>query len=583
MGGIYGNRRRYRIAISYLGKYDVLQKDRMTQLAENVDIDAIADSIAALGGGYIKTAELIESKGRYLDYADDPVRFAKEVLGIELTEDVKAMLESVRDNRITVARSATGTGKSHGASVSACWFFKCFKDSRVYTTATPFENVTILWSELSSMIKKNKQVFTGDKITNFHIERNPKDFITSLTVPTVGTDAEKEGKFSGKHHKHMLFIVDEGDTAPDFAYKGIEGCMSGGIVRLLILFNPRYEAGRPYRLERDKEANVIHLSAFNHPNVISGEDVIPGAVNRETTVQRINKWCRPLAKDEEETSECFVLPEFLENATAVFEKGDGIYPPLKAGVYVVQEPAFHYMVRGEYPPQPARQLISREWVNKARSRYDVYVSQNGDIPPFGISPVIGGDIAEYGTDKNSCCRRYGGYVPPLKLWGGIDTISTAERFRDEYILWNASIAFIDATGVGSGVAPMMIKLGCSARSVKVSERPTEECELGEFAQLRDQLYWRCREWLKKDMAMLPPDEDLIQELLTPTYSVVNGRVKVMSKNPTTVHATTGSGKVCMRELLKRSPDRMEALIMTFFPDTPESEESHYGDLGEVFH
>ena len=51
--------------------------------------------------------------------------------------------------------------------------------------------------------------------------------------------------------------------------------------------------------------------------------------------------------------------------------------------------------------------------------------------------------------------------------------------------------------------------------------------------------------------MLPPDEDLLEELKIPTYEVVKGKVKIM-------------GKQTMRELLKRSPDRAEALIMTFY-------------------
>jgi hypothetical protein len=54
--------------------------------------------------------------------------------------------------------------------------------------------------------------------------------------------------------------------------------------------------------------------------------------------------------------------------------------------------------------------------------------------------------------------------------------------------------------------------------------------------------------------MLPPDEQLIEELQTPTYEVPSGKIKVMKKET-------------MRELLKKSPDRADALCLTFFnPD-----------------
>ena len=504
--------------------------------------------------------ELNSGLNNYTKYQGDPVGFAKDILGIAvITDDVARMLESVRDNRVTVARSATGTGKTYGAMVVSTWFYKCFPDSRVYTTANPHENNKLLWSEIGGIAAKQPALFSDDKITDFNIERSKKDFITSLTVPTTGTDAAKEGKFSGKHSPYMLFVVDEGDTVPDFAYRGIEGCMSGGlIVRLLIMYNPRAEAGTPYRMEREGTANIIHLSAFNHPNVITGEHIIPGAVSREITVQRINEWARPLVEGEDRTADCFDLPEFLEGSTAKRMKGDGEYPPLIPGTYEVREQPFHYIVLGQYPPQPAQQLISREWVNLARSRYEAYLSEHGNIPPAGIVPVMGGDIAEYGADSNCRCLRYGGYVPPLLLWGGMDVESTGDRMAEEHKTYDVSTTYIDATGLGAGVAPHMVRLGCSAIGVKVAERAPKDCEFGTFRQLGDQLYWLMREWLRTDNgAMLPPDEELIQELLTPTYMITNGVVKIMPKSPT-------EGKVCMRDLLKRSPDRMEALRMTFF-------------------
>ena len=522
-------------------------------------LDQFANHLAAIFP--ISDIERAVNQVDYTQYQSDPVKFIQDQLNIRLTDDIAKMAESVRDNRITVARSATGTGKSHGASAISIWFYKSFPDSRVYTTANPYENQKILWGELSSMAE-NSNLFETDKITTMHIERSAKDFITALTVPTTGTDEVREGKFSGKHHEHMLFIVDEGDTVPDFAYRGIEGCMSGGHVRLLILFNPRYEAGEPYRHERDKTANIIHLSAFNHPNVITGQDIIPGAVNREVTVQRINEWCRPLAEGEKQSVNTFELPRFLEGATARKKGTSEGYPPLKSGYYFVNEQSFFYMVLGQYSPMPPQQLISREWINNARARWDSYVALHGEIPPEGVRPIQGLDIAEFGADYNVSCFRYGGFVPRLKLWNGMDTVETTTKGADEYHQHNALRANVDATGVGAGIAPGMKRLKCIAIAVKVAERPTIECELGEFMQLRDQLWWSCREWLKTDPgAMLPPDEDLIQELVTPTYEITRGKIKIMPKSRT-------EGKVCMKELLKRSPDRAEGLIMTFAPEAP---------------
>jgi hypothetical protein len=125
--------------------------------------------------------------------------------------------------------------------------------------------------------------------------------------------------------------------------------------------------GEVYRMERVQRANVVSLSAFNHPNVVTGEDRIPGAVTRDVTVRRINEWCRRLQPGERRGSECFRLPDFLNGSIADSQSGIP-YPPLKPGDYRIMEPTFSYMVLGKYPAQAATALISKEWIARARSR-----------------------------------------------------------------------------------------------------------------------------------------------------------------------------------------------------------------------
>ncbi len=465
-------------------------------------------------------------------------------------------MESVRDNAVTVAQSANATGKTHAAARVATWFYLCFPDSQVYTAAAPPESnlKRLLWGEIGSITEKHRNLFSRSVLTNLNVQRSSASFLTGVTIPMAGSEAQREAKFSGKHAPHLLFIIDEGDAVPDDVYRGIESCMSGGHARLLVMFNPRSEQGEVYRMIRDKRANVVQLSAFNHPNVKDGEDRIPGAVTRETTVRRINEWCRPLSTGERTDSECFELPSFLEGATALSQSGQQ-YPALVPGYYKITEPTFSYMVIGRYPSQSANALISKEWISAARSRWDLYVQKNGEVPPVGTSGVMGLDVGEFGTDSNVACFRYGGYVERLVVWSGLDTVTTGDRASAEYNNRNTVyMAKVDATGVGAGVAPHMVRSGCSALPVKVASSPTMSTEMGEFYILRDQLWWAVREWLRTDIgAMLPPDEILIEELTIPTYEVPNGKIRVMKKET-------------MRELLKRSPDRADALCLTFAPE-----------------
>lgn len=487
-------------------------------------------------------------------YADDPVFFGEHVLGEKYTDDVKAMMLSVRDNPVTIAKSANATGKSHGSARVAVWWLLTRPGAQVYTAAAPPESNLrkVLWGEINSIVERHPKLFEGMSTTALHVARSSLEFLTGVTIPSSGSEAQREAKFSGKHAPNLLFVVDEGDAVPEEVYRGIESCMSGGVARLLVMFNPRAEAGVVHRMERDGRANVVHLSAFRHPNVTEGRDVIPGAVSRETTVRRINEWARPLVVPEEEPdSECFELPEFLVGVTARSQAGHE-YSPLQPGWYRIMEPAFSYMVLGQYPSAPATQLISREWIAKARARWDAYIRERGERAPDGFRGVAGLDVAELGVDANCMCFRYGGYVSRLMTWGGLDVISTADRAAREAKARKVVRVLVDATGVGAGVAPQMRRQGVAAFPCKVASSPTAATELGEFYLLRDQLWWTVREWLRTDPgAMLPPDDMLAEELTVPTYEVRNGKIRVMDKST-------------MRELLRRSPDRADALGLTFF-------------------
>jgi len=275
-------------------------------------------------------------------------------------------------------------------------------------------------------------------------------------------------------------------------------------------------------MENASKAAVVHLSALSHPNVLTGENIIPGAVDREITVRRINEWTRPLQIGEKEREEDFVVPDFLVGCVASAQDGK-LFQPLAAGTRRIIEEPFYYMVLGNYPAQGERQLISEDWIGRARTRHDLYVSQFGDKPPGEVKGKMGVDVAEFGTDSNVACMRYGSYIK-FKSWSGVDTYESAVRALELYRSSSCDISYIDATGLGSGVAPMMAREGrdddVRAIGVKVASSPSNsfKVEDGEFYQLRDQLWWMLREWLRKDeSAMLPNDGMLLEELRTPSY------------------------------------------------------------------
>jgi hypothetical protein len=356
--------------------------------------------------------------------------------------------------------------------------------------------------------------------------------------------------------------------------------MSGGHARLLVLYNPRAARGYLYQQGKAKQANVVKVSAFTHPNVVLGKDVIPGAVTRQATARRINTWTRPLIQGEKITADVFKVPDYLVGfrAEKLTKKEDGsvdLFPAIKAGFRKIIEPSFAYMVLGRYPTQTENQLISREACELALARGRAYFEKHLGLSPTS-QPKMGLDVAELGKDLNVETLRYeNGYIPPQKEWGGLNIDDTAIIAAEDYKTFNCVGAYIDSNGLGAGVWPKMEKLGCEAHRIMVQESATENAYIngepfGEFYRLRDQGWWMLREWLHNDPnSMLPPgseiDKGLIDQLCSATYH----------KMP-----NSGKIKICDNEVMKSqlggsSPDHATSLMLTFCP------ESNDGDAEEL--
>lgn len=488
-------------------------------------------------------------------YQGDPVGFCRDVLGDLFPPQIQELLNAVVENESVTGQSSNAFGKSYAGARIAIWFFLCYPDSQIYISAAPPEtNIKrILWPHILAIFNKHPELTKGLKIKDLYIEASPTHFISAVTVPVSADEAILESKSSGKHAANMLWMVDESDGVPGAFYRGVQGCTSGGLSRQVYFFNPKRRSGFIYRVIKDNRTKVIQLNALFHPSVISGRDLYPGSVTRGSVVRRIHEQCRPLAQDEQPGTDCFILPKYLVGAVAKSQAGDE-YPPLQAGYHKIIENQFAYSVLGQYPPADETQLISQTWIDKARSRYDSYVAANGEKPPLYVQPIVGFDLAEYGSDNSSLCFRYGNFVPPFKSWGGMDVIASCDRAIEECKGKDVSTVMCDATGIGSAAAPYLVKNGMAAVPVKVGESATRRLsELGEFGRLRDELWWRVRSWLETEQAMLPPDKLLLEELAVPTYTIDDaGRIKILKKDE-------------MRKLLQRSPDRADALCLTFAP------------------
>lgn len=528
---------------------------------------SLADNLLFRLGMSLVEEDGLPGDTEWAAYRNDPVGFCSEKFGHTYPEDIKELMRAGAQYVQVEARSANAVGKTFGIAAFILWYFLMWEDSKVFCFAAPPESnlKNLLWGAILNIIRQHPDLFAEFRIVNMRIERNSESYIEGVTIPVSADPKDVEARFSGKHAPHLLFAGDEADAVPPPVYKGIESCMSGGDAHLLLAFNPRAESGIPYQMERTGTAKVVEISAFNHPNVVTGNNLYPGAVTRETTCRRVNEWSRPMLPQERITSDAFELPEFLAGYRARSFAGT-LYPPLQEGWRVATNPALSYMVLGRYPSMAENQLISRTWVEAARTRWDMWVMSAGDTAPAGTKCVMGLDVAEFGLDENVAVGRYGGYVRMPIAWGGVDILVTGDNAARLYRQWGSRKCQVDGTGVGAGVAPHMrrqpgtinanrIMFGSAP---KADDIPAAFAEMGQFRYMRDLGWWALREWLRTDAgSMLPPDEQLIEEVLTPSYQKIGERIAVMDSDT-------------IREKIGRSPDRASALVLTFCPDPDDA-------------
>ena len=180
---------------------------------------------------------------------------------------------------------------------------------------------------------------------------------------------------------------------------------------------------------------------------------------------------------------------------------------------LVQDYRSGLQLYGAWPLSRARQYCPNHRGNGSPGQVHGGIAmllQHGEIPPVGTLAVMGPRCWRI-RYRCQCLLVFGmaGLSNGLFLGAGL-ILSLPEpsvrRVQGEAVRF----CNVDATGIGAGVAPHMKTLGCRANAVKVAASPTEKTELGEFKNLRSQLWWACREWLRTDTgAMLPPDENLL--------------------------------------------------------------------------
>ena len=245
----------------------------------------------------------------------------------------------------------------------------------------------------------------------------------------------------------------------------------------------------------------------------------------------------------------------------------------KATLQSLPEPLRSQMLRGDFnagSADPAWQTIPTEWVKAAMARWKPRDAK-GDMTALGLDPARGG------ADKTSVARRHGQWFDEIVTAPGAVTKDgpTTAGFVVPLVRNGACIC-VDSIGIGSSALDFIKGMNLNVLAVNGSETSHVHAVAGNmrFRNRRAEMYWRLREALdptNPDPIALPNDQELLGDLTAVRY-------KVVTLGQSTALQMRSKDEV--REALGRSPDKGDAVAMTFVAGIPKPNTQRDDDYQE---
>lgn len=458
----------------------------------------------------------------------DPAAWAREVIDwpedglTPYQEDAVTML--ARHRRVAV-RGPHGLGKSTTAATVVLWFATTREaaglDWKIITTASAWRALTTyLWPEIHKWSRRIRWDVLGRSAFSDVSE------LLTLNLKLVhgaasAVASNRPELIEGAHADSLLYVIDEAKVVPDATWDAIEGAFSGGRTDglpeafALAISTPGPPSGRFYDIHR----RAPGLEDWHTRHVTLEEAIAAGRISRQWAEQRARQW--------------------------------GADSALYAN-----------RVLGEFHASDEDSVIPLAWVEAAVERWHQWVADGR--PPIEGRRVLGVDVARFGGDSTILVHRHGLLIERLDAFGREDTMQTTARVQAAATKRDGvegMVPVVDSMGVGGGVVDRLRELRAPVIAYTGAAKTKARTRDGEwgFTNTRSAAYWRCRELLDPAFGAelaLPPDDELLADLTTPTWDVTTGvppRIKIEPKDDVTAR-------------LGRSPDRGDAVVMALWAE-----------------
>jgi phage terminase large subunit len=464
-------------------------------------------------------------------YRDDPVRFAREILGVDPWHKQVEILEAVRDHQRVAVKSGHKVGKSHSAGMLALWFYCSYPAARVVMSSTTSRQVDeILWRQLRMLYATaGRCLECTHELRANPAARIPRPCPHSSLISgelgdlartglksddfreIVGFTAKQAEAVAGISGEHVLYILDEASGIPRVIYEAIEGNRAGS-AKLALFGNPTKNEGEFYDAFNSKARfyKGITVSSEETPNALAHRIVIPGLAASEWLEEKKDEWG--------------------ENS-----------------------PLYKVRVKGEFAEYEEGKIFSLHEIAQSEQRWRDSIPAEGRLY-IGVDPA-----GEKGSgDEIVFASRRGLRCLDLRIRRGLDETGHLTELlniiEDHRLPRETPVAVLDRGGdIGSKV---YIKIRDYAEEnpgalevvgVRPSDDSMRQPEL--YPKMRDALAASLSAWFLAGGA-IPEDTKLEKELhAMQWHQRADGKLKLTDK-PT------------LRKILGRSPDRYDALALS---------------------
>lgn len=482
---------------------------------------------------------------------NDPVRFAWDVLGVQLWRAqrriCKAIARSSRGPVRVAVKSGHKIGKSLVIAVVALWWWVTRPAARVIMTAPTARQIrSILWREIRKLwgLAADRLKVLGGLGGRLHEvpELGLQHIESGQQSEVLGFSTKEPERMAGISGENILYLIDEASGIGRAIFEAIDGNRAGG-ASVLMFSNPTQTSGEFYDAFNGKKHLYIcfSFSSEETPNVKARKKVLPGLAT----------WGWIVEKREE------YGPDYLA------------------------DPRYRVRVLGEFPLQAADQVVSLKDIERAHLVWYTFAAQilRRELPndpkrwrdvirsPSELAVVrgawratteqlqLGVDPARYGDDLTIIYPRRGLRLfrpRPLKFCDGQEIADEVMACIEEHVVGvERPRVLIDAIGIGASAHDFLKhKRDIEVFAVNSGEGPTDGNE-DEFINLRAEIGLNMRSWIRAGGGF-EPDQRLQDDLLAPKYFLDGvGRVQIESKKD-------------LKKRIGRSPDHGDGAGLAVF-------------------